>query len=282
MKIICVFSQKLGNCICFEPIKPLDKTFYYCDKRFHIDQIVEMYKNDYINNIYDININNHYGVVFISGDGFSLYQITKSSNYYNYNKIYNENVTLAKKHNKGGQSALRFSRLQEESEQNYITKVSEKVIETYQKLNIDKLFIVGNANKKNLLEQTKLIQTNFIKIFNITTETTNINLINNFLSFDIKKLILEYENHLEIEMIKKINNLIELNSDKLFFGINEVIKNIDNIKEIYYDDSINIINILGLDKFKIKLYPINKNNMDSIGINCIGIKYYSGIDLVEE
>lgn len=266
-------SNKIGNCICFEPIKALDKTFYYCDKKFHIDEIVEIYKSEYLSQIYNINIKYDYGVVFISGDGYSIYQITKSSNHYNYNKIYNETVTLAKKHNKGGQSALRFSRLQEESEQNYITKVSEKVVEVYKKINIDKICVVGNANKKNLLEKSELIQSNFTKIFIETIDSINLQSINNFLSFDIKKILFDYENQLQIKLVNKLNNLIELKPELLYFGLDEITKNTDKISEIYYQDTIDIMN-LNFNK-KIKLYQLDKNNMDVIGVNCIGIKYYS-------
>ena len=225
-----------------------------------------------MNSLYNIKIINDYGIIFISGDGYSLYKITKSSNHYNYIKLYNESVTLAKKHNKGGQSALRFSRLQEISEQNYITKVSEKVIETFIKseLKITKIFIIGNAGKKNLLEQSEIIQTNFTKIFNITIESINSFSINNYLTHDIKKVIMDYENELENNQINKLNELIQINPDKLYFGLDEIIKNLSNIKELYYDESLDIPHT----NSKIKLYPVKKVNMEYIGVNCVGIKYY--------
>lgn len=138
------------DCICWEPIKPVSKTFYRKNKKFHLEDQIDIYKTEYLNKTTNINMSKSYGIAFISGDDYSFYQVTKSSEFFNWEKLYSQTVSLAKKHNKWGQSALRFSRFQKESEYNYIKIISEKLIGIFKKLLINKLLIVGNGLKKRI------------------------------------------------------------------------------------------------------------------------------------
>ncbi|KLO19587.1 translation release factor [Schizopora paradoxa] len=68
-------------------------------------------------------------------------------------------VSLPNKHGRGGQSALRFSRLRDESRRNYIRKVAELAIEHFissDKVNVEGLVLAGSADFKNDLNGSGL------------------------------------------------------------------------------------------------------------------------------
>ena len=69
-------------------------------------------------------------------------------------------VDLPKKHGRGGQSALRFSRLREEARHNYVRKVAEYAAQhfiTDTKCNVTGLVLAGSADFKNELSQSDLL-----------------------------------------------------------------------------------------------------------------------------
>ena len=68
-------------------------------------------------------------------------------------------VDLPKKHGRGGQSALRFSRLREEKRHNYVRKVAELAVQhfiTNDKVNVQGLVLAGSADFKTELSQSDL------------------------------------------------------------------------------------------------------------------------------
>ena len=68
-------------------------------------------------------------------------------------------VDLPKKHGRGGQSALRFSRLREEARRNYVRKVAELAVQhfiTNDKVNVAGLVLAGSAELKTDLSGSDL------------------------------------------------------------------------------------------------------------------------------
>lgn len=68
-------------------------------------------------------------------------------------------VDLPKKHGRGGQSALRFSRLRDEKRHNYIRKVAELAVQhfiTNDKVNVTGLVLAGSADFKTELGQSDM------------------------------------------------------------------------------------------------------------------------------
>jgi len=258
--------------MCFEPIQPINRSDYLCGKHFYIDELVEMYKAQYLNQTKNIDIMKNYGAIFICGDDYSIYQITKSLQNYQLTKLYGQNVSLVKKHKKGGQSAPRFSRIQKENKHNYITIVSEKLVATLVKLNINNLFIIGNGMKKDLLAKSELIQSRFNVLSILTISSTNQETILNFINNELKYQINNFETLQAQKYINKINDYMMFHPDYLTYGENDIINNLDKIKEIYYDKTLNLE--MKVSNPKIKLIPLD-NLMDSIGINCIGVKFWS-------
>jgi peptide chain release factor subunit 1 len=68
-------------------------------------------------------------------------------------------VDLPKKHGRGGQSALRFSRLRDEKRHNYVRKVAELAVQhfiTNDKVNVSGLVLAGSADFKTELSQSDM------------------------------------------------------------------------------------------------------------------------------
>lgn len=73
--------------------------------------------------------------------------------------IHKFTVDLPKKHGRGGQSALRFSRLRDEKRHNYVRKVAELAVQhfiTNDKVNVSGLVLAGSADFKTELSQSDM------------------------------------------------------------------------------------------------------------------------------
>jgi peptide chain release factor subunit 1 len=73
--------------------------------------------------------------------------------------IHKFTVDLPKKHGRGGQSALRFSRLRDEKRHNYVRKVAEHAVQhfiTADRVNVAGLVLAGSADFKTELSQSDL------------------------------------------------------------------------------------------------------------------------------
>ena len=101
--------------IDFEPFKPINTSLYLCDNKFHTEPLSELLEND-----------SKFGFVVMDGNG-SLFGTVAGNTREILQKI---EVDLPKKHGRGGQSALRFSRLRTEMRHNYRRKVAELCVQS--------------------------------------------------------------------------------------------------------------------------------------------------------
>jgi len=264
-----VFSVlNYNGAILLQAPKKINKTFYLCDKIFHLDQILEMFKEEHCN-----------GIVFVSGKMYAFYKVTKSGEHLGIKKVISDNVDLPKGHNKGGQSACRFARLREAAHDNYINKLSELVIKYFMSNNnteylIDKLIIAGPSKKKMQLADNVLVQQYLKnKIELITTSNLNddtiYNIINNTTSiFDSEK------DKYETKIIEEIQNLLTLNPDKLLFGQEEIMEAYNGFeleKIIICEQDSETLN---LDIKSTQIIRISSNKLNEIGFNMVGVKWY--------
>lgn len=70
-------------------------------------------------------------------------------------------VNLPNKHNKGGQSSVRFARHYEAARKDWVKKVSEKAKETFLKDNlslVSGLILAGSADFKRELSETSVLE----------------------------------------------------------------------------------------------------------------------------
>lgn len=96
-----------------------------------------------------------FGFVVMDGNGCLFGTLTGNTR----DVIHKFTVDLPKKHGRGGQSALRFSRLRDEKRHNYVRKVAEQMSTlfiTNAKPNIAGLILAGSAEFKNDLAKSDL------------------------------------------------------------------------------------------------------------------------------
>jgi len=135
-----------------EPFKPINKSLYLCDNRFHTEILECLLEHD-----------EKYGFIIIDGNG-TLFGVLAG----NVKEVlYKFSVELPKKHGRGGQSALRFARLRLEARHNYIRKVAETAVRYYIKDNkptVDGIIIAGSAELKKQLADSDLLDGRLKKI----------------------------------------------------------------------------------------------------------------------
>lgn len=130
--------------IDFEPFKPINTSLYLCDNKFHTEALSELLEDDA-----------RFGFVVMDGNGCLFGTLTGNTR----EIIHKFTVDLPKKHGRGGQSALRFSRLREEKRHNYVRKVAEQMTTlfvTNSKPNVAGLILAGSAEFKNDLAKSDM------------------------------------------------------------------------------------------------------------------------------
>jgi peptide chain release factor subunit 1 len=142
--------------------------------------------------------------------------------------IHKFTVDLPKKHGRGGQSALRFSRLRDEKRHNYVRKVAEHAVQhfiTNDKVNVAGLVLAGSADFKTELSQSDLFDprlgAKIIKVVDVSYGGENgfnqaIELAAESLS-NVKFVQ-------EKKLIQKYFDEISLDSGRYCFGIEDTLK----------------------------------------------------------
>lgn len=128
----------------FEPHKPINTSLYLCDNKFHTEALSELLESD-----------SRFGFIVMDGNG-TLFGVLAGNTR---EVVHKFTVDLPKKHGRGGQSALRFSRLRDEKRHNYVRKVAEHAVQhfiTNDKVNVTGLVLAGSADFKTELSQSDL------------------------------------------------------------------------------------------------------------------------------
>ena len=115
---LCVFvgtviggSKERRLSIGFEPLKPLTKFTYLCDKRFHVSELQAALCGDEAT----------FGVMVLMGDGCTFGTLSGGVRHV----LQHIAVELPNRHGRGGQSAPRFQRKRLECRAAYVKKVAE-------------------------------------------------------------------------------------------------------------------------------------------------------------
>lgn len=125
--------------IDLEPFKPINTSLYLCDNKFHTEALSELLESDM-----------KFGFIVMDGNGALFGTLCGNTR----DVVHKITVDLPKKHGRGGQSALRFSRLRTEKRHNYVRKVAEIAVQcfiTSDKVNVAGLILAGSAEFKNEL-----------------------------------------------------------------------------------------------------------------------------------
>lgn len=217
----------------FTPKISLNQFYYNCGKQFIVDRFVELF-ND---------IKGY--IIFANGDCCNIYKFESS-----FIKIKSINGNLIKRQRKGGQSAVRFSRLAEESRHEYVIHV----IDYLNLLRNENCWIFGsNEIVKMILERKELlIKLNYGGFLDFNNDTIN----------DTRKW-LSYLNKEEVDetKLKEIVLLLDTNIDMLDFDEK------NKLEMKYYFDYNEI------HKYK------NSKDYERIKLfNYIGVKYFNTIN----
>lgn len=146
--------------IDFEPFKPINTSLYLCDNKFHTEALSELLDSD-----------EKYGFIIMDGNGALFGTLSGNTR----EVLHKFTVDLPKKHGRGGQSALRFSRLREEKRHNYVRKVAEVAVQNFvtgDKVNVNGLVLAGSADFKTELSKSDMfdnrLQAKIIKIVDVS------------------------------------------------------------------------------------------------------------------
>jgi peptide chain release factor subunit 1 len=110
-----------------EPFKPINQSLYMCDNKFHTQALSALLEDD-----------SKFGFIIMDGNGCLFGTLAGSTR----DILHKLSVDLPKKHGRGGQSALRFSRLRVEARHNYVRKIAELAVTFF--ITNDKVNVTGN------------------------------------------------------------------------------------------------------------------------------------------
>ncbi|KAI6036996.1 peptide chain release factor eRF1/aRF1 [Pisolithus microcarpus] len=125
----------------FEPHKPINTSLYLCDNKFHTEALSELLESD-----------QRFGFIVMDGNGTLFGTLAGNTR----EVIHKFTVDLPKKHGRGGQSALRFSRLRDEKRHNYVRKVAELAVQALHHELTKSTFLAGSADFKTELSQSDM------------------------------------------------------------------------------------------------------------------------------
>lgn len=143
-----------------EPLKPINTSLYLCDNKFHTEVLFSLFESE-----------EKIGFIIMDGKGVLFGILTGNKK----EVLYKMSVDLPKKHGRGGQSAMRFSRLRVEKRFNFLKKIAELANQHFiaenQKLIIKGLILAGSGEFKNELHSLELfdqrLQAKIIQILDI-------------------------------------------------------------------------------------------------------------------
>jgi peptide chain release factor subunit 1 len=138
--------------MCIEPLNPLQHGLYRCETHF----LTDFLQQQIMDNINDFNAR-RYGIIVVDGNGTLFARLDPQQGTTILKRF---QVSLPKKHGRGGQSAPRFERLRRESIHNYLTKIADNAKSVYLQnglANVDGFILSGSANIKHELIKSDLL-----------------------------------------------------------------------------------------------------------------------------
>lgn len=208
-------KEKMVN-IDLEPFKPINTSLYLCDNKFHVECLTELLESDM-----------RFGFIVIDGNGALFGTLCGNTR----EVIHKITVDLPKKHGRGGQSALRFSRLRTEKRHNYVRKVAEIAVQVFistDKVNVAGIVLAGSADFKSDLKNSDMfdqrLNAKVIKLVDVSYGGEN-----GFnQAIDLCGEVLEGVKFIqEKKLIQKYFDEISMDTGKFCFGVDDTIKGME-------------------------------------------------------
>lgn len=208
-------KEKLVN-IDMEPFKPINTSLYLCDNKFHTEALSELLESDM-----------KFGFIIMDGNG-SLFGTVCGNTREVLHKL---SVDLPKKHGRGGQSALRFSRLRLEKRHNYVRKVAEVAVQVFitnDRVNVTGLILAGSADFKTELRTSDMFDQR-LQVKVIKTVDVSYGGENGFnQAIDLcQEVLLNVKFVQEKKLIQRYFDEIALDTNRYCFGVNETLFALD-------------------------------------------------------
>jgi len=244
-----------SNRLIFEPCARVRNTFYRCDSKFYLDEILSMYED------HDTN-----AVIYTDGNYCTWYLLKNRD----LKKVATITIHLQNQFKEGGQSQNRLLRLRMIQRNNNLTRLAEKTIELlYDKTaNCQKsvnIIFCGPAEFKIELSEHKLISQFFTNIHILTMSDMNY------------ELLIDYTNKIvdpaEYEITKYLQYMINTADSKLVFGqdIKQSLEDCE-IKTLYvHKDNEFLKDYIPL--YKLEIIKVSASMINEFG-GMIGIKFY--------
>jgi len=252
-------------CIVLEPPKaPLKRGLYYCDSRFHAEDLLD--QMDELEN------SENFGFVVMNGSSVLIATLRGSR----HRVLYEKSIHLPKKHGKGGQSKERFARLRQEAIDLWIKTVAEKANDYFlssnrEKVLVNGIIIAGSANLKQQLfgDASKLMDYRLAsRILNVVDVQygSTAGLLE---AIDkTKKLFQNVRFSQEQKLLESFMNTIVQTQNKVAFGVQETMYALIDVgaveKLILYEQ---------LDVLRCVFGPTPFNNTDAASNTALEVKY---------
>lgn len=200
-----------GCTFLFEPPKKINMSFYRCDNKFHLDQIVEMYDDE-----------NLIGVCLMSGEELRVYTVSITGSHIEQKLLKQLDIKLPNKQKKGGQSAVRFARNADIARHQYVIKYAEYIVKAYMtdnntKCNVKKIIVAGFGFMPDDVIETQLFQ-QYLKKYLFKKIT-----VSQIDDLTATKLVKDCQNDMSDSLAKQVDSEIKTlveqsNTDLLAFG----------------------------------------------------------------
>jgi len=258
-------SHMFSDVYVFEPPKPVRKSYYKCDKVFHLDDLLELYT------VYDT-----YAIVLISGKRTDFYEYSKNDT----KLLKSVSIELQSQSKKGGSSSARYGRIIASKHDAYIKYMSELMFKIYVTDNVFQhigLILAGPTMVKDQIQLEPLFLQHFQKyLLNVITtpEITDgtINMVTDILTEQI------YGTSVDNKIIEYFEKIIndDKSIDLIVFGKEYVLNELENnsLAEIFVNmNFIEMIDEKLLDKVKVNVIQ-NKTFVQKYS-EIVGLRYYA-------
>lgn len=266
----CIVPSVISGSVIFEPPKKIHMSYYRCDNKFYLDNILDMFDDEH-----------KIGVCLASGEELLVYIVTVTGeSHIDAKLVAQTSAHLINAHNKGGQSAVRFARNAKHVRHSYVNTYVEKIVNSYMTNNntkcvVSKIIIGGFGDMKDDIVEIPIFKQYFSKhlfktiALNSFDKSTVYTIIKNELSC--------IDNETEHKINEKITNMLSTSSDLMGFGKDDCINcvNNKNVSTLYVDKSFkNDIKMLINDYPNINIISTNASCLSMFG-GWVCIKKYT-------
>jgi hypothetical protein len=201
---------------------------YSCGPKFELDIVIPLFSNALLN---------HGNLILVSGDTTYIYKCHYQDGHVSNFKLIHKIIgLLVKRQKKGGQSAIRFSRLAEESRLHYVSRIVDSLQKFCQTSKC--LYAFGSRElTQDIITKCKTLKINVTTLDQWHSYGSNpVAFINEHVK-ELKELFLCKLKENDNEKVGEILGLVHRNPDYLKFGCDEIMEHIDQMEYIVGIDS---------------------------------------------